>query len=122
MIPKLFQPNSRRYFPPITSINQPTFLFRSEIVPAYDSASFELKNFSKLKQTQEIVYSEVLNANGIQWRLKIYPNGNGVAKGAYLSVFLEMVKVISSSVIFDGLIFPLPRDPSTRRSTSIVLK
>jgi hypothetical protein len=26
--------------------------------------------------------------------MKVYPNGNGVAKNSYLSVFLEMVKVI----------------------------
>ena len=30
--------------------------------------------------------------NGVEWRLKIYPKGNGVAKGKYLSVFVEMSK------------------------------
>jgi hypothetical protein len=33
--------------------------------------------------------------NGVLWRLKVYPNGNGVAKNNYLSVFLEMQKVNS---------------------------
>lgn len=30
--------------------------------------------------------------NGIEWRLKIYPRGNGVAKNTHLSVFLELSK------------------------------
>eukprot|EP00899_Mesostigma_viride_P013443 jgi/Mesvir1/2209/Mv09854-RA.1 len=40
----------------------------------------------------EVVYSPVLEAAGLAWRLKVYPNGNGVAQGAYLSVFLEMLR------------------------------
>ena len=28
--------------------------------------------------------------NGIKWRLKLYPHGNGNAKNQYVSVFLEM--------------------------------
>jgi tripartite motif-containing protein 37 len=36
------------------------------------------------------VYSEHLVTNGIKWRLKIYPHGNGNAKNIYLSIFLEM--------------------------------
>jgi tripartite motif-containing protein 37 len=30
--------------------------------------------------------------NGMMWRLKVYPDGNGVAKGTFLSVFLELTK------------------------------
>ena len=30
--------------------------------------------------------------NGLTWRLKVYPNGNGIAKGNYISIFLEMLK------------------------------
>jgi len=33
--------------------------------------------------------------NGLTWRLKVYPNGNGVAKGNYISIFLEMLKGLS---------------------------
>ena len=42
----------------------------------------------------EIVYSEppLVTKSGLTWRLKVYPNGNGVAKGNYISVFLEMLK------------------------------
>lgn len=70
-------------------------------MPPYDSGIFHLTPFTKLKQTQEIVYSDILETNGLQWRLKIYPNGNGVAKGAYLSIFLEMVKVLKERIFTD---------------------
>ena len=36
------------------------------------------------------VYSPPLNVNGLSWRLKVYPDGNGVVRGNYLSVFLEL--------------------------------
>jgi hypothetical protein len=35
-----------------------------------------------------IIYSDSYLLNGCEWRLKIYPKGNGVAKGKYLSVFV----------------------------------
>jgi tripartite motif-containing protein 37 len=44
-----------------------------------------------VRETHEVIYSEPLIANGLTWRLKVYPNGNGIAKGNYLSIFLEMV-------------------------------
>lgn len=34
--------------------------------------------------------------NGIEWRLKIYPKGNGGGKDTHMSVFLEMTKAFSS--------------------------
>ena len=30
--------------------------------------------------------------NGVEWRLKIYPKGNGLAREKYLSLFVEMSK------------------------------
>ena len=39
----------------------------------------------------EVVYSPPLIANGLVWRLKVYPFGNGGAKGEFISVFLELV-------------------------------
>eukprot|EP00358_Blepharisma_japonicum_P003065 CAMPEP_0202952750 /NCGR_PEP_ID=MMETSP1395-20130829/40752_1 /ASSEMBLY_ACC=CAM_ASM_000871 /TAXON_ID=5961 /ORGANISM="Blepharisma japonicum, Strain Stock R1072" /LENGTH=284 /DNA_ID=CAMNT_0049664013 /DNA_START=400 /DNA_END=1254 /DNA_ORIENTATION=- len=66
--------------------------FVSEISPAYDSGVFEINNFSRLRTSTEVVYSELLQTCGISWRLKVYPNGNGVARNHYISVFLEMVK------------------------------
>lgn len=62
-------------------------------MPDYDYSSFLISNYSKLRKTKDIIYSETLQKNGLVWRLKIYPNGNGVAKGTYLSIFLELVKV-----------------------------
>ncbi|CAB1352443.1 unnamed protein product, partial [Coregonus sp. 'balchen'] len=45
--------------------------FTSELVPAYDSSTFVLANFSTLRQRAD-------------------PDGNGVVRGNYLSVFLEL--------------------------------
>ncbi|CAD8181400.1 unnamed protein product [Paramecium pentaurelia] len=61
--------------------------FQSEITPQYVCDSFELNSFN---QSDEIVYSDHLITNGIRWRLKIYPHGNGNAKNIYISIFLEM--------------------------------
>ena len=55
-----------------------------------------MRSYSKLRDKDEVIYSDILTVNTLQWRLKIYPNGNGgIAKGTYLSIFLEMVKVSS---------------------------
>jgi len=64
--------------------------FTSEIVPAYDSSTFCISNFSTLRHKGDPVYSDPLNINGLSWRLKVYPDGNGVVRGNYLSVFLEL--------------------------------
>ncbi|XP_031553349.1 E3 ubiquitin-protein ligase TRIM37-like isoform X1 [Actinia tenebrosa] len=64
--------------------------FTSEIVPPYDTSTFCITHFSMLKRKADPVYSEPLNVNGLSWRLKVYPDGNGVVRGNYLSVFLEL--------------------------------
>nr|CAB3267241.1 ZF(Bbox/RING)-2 zinc finger protein [Phallusia mammillata] len=64
--------------------------FTSELVPPYDSTTFTLTRFSQLQQSADPVYSKPLNVSGLSWRLKIYPDGNGVVRGNYLSVFLEL--------------------------------
>ncbi|XP_007946111.1 E3 ubiquitin-protein ligase TRIM37 [Orycteropus afer afer] len=64
--------------------------FYSELVPSYDSATFVLENFSTLRQRADPVYSPPLQVSGLCWRLKVYPDGNGVVRGYYLSVFLEL--------------------------------
>lgn len=64
--------------------------FTSEIVPPYDSSTFVMNNFSALQQRADPVYSQPLQVNGLSWRLKVYPDGNGVVRGNYLSVFLEL--------------------------------
>ncbi|XP_030216643.1 E3 ubiquitin-protein ligase TRIM37 isoform X3 [Gadus morhua] len=64
--------------------------FTSELVPAYDSSTFVLANFSTLRQRADPVYSPPLQISGLCWRLKVYPDGNGVVRGNYVSVFLEL--------------------------------
>uniref|UniRef100_UPI00398ECBCB E3 ubiquitin-protein ligase TRIM37 isoform X2 n=1 Tax=Pristiophorus japonicus TaxID=55135 RepID=UPI00398ECBCB len=64
--------------------------FTSELVPSYDFSTFVLSNFSTLRQRADPVYSPPLQVSGLCWRLKVYPDGNGVVRGNYLSVFLEL--------------------------------
>ncbi|XP_055382901.1 E3 ubiquitin-protein ligase TRIM37-like isoform X2 [Condylostylus longicornis] len=72
----------------ITAPIPPNFV--SEIVPPYDTGTFLMKRFSQLQLRGQPVYSEPLDCNGLQWRLKVYPNGNGPVRNEYLSVFLEL--------------------------------
>lgn len=67
--------------------------YRSELIPFYESAKFDIIEFRKISQDKEIIYSEELNTNGLIWKLKIYPCGNGVAKNEYISIFLELISV-----------------------------
>ncbi|CAH1998364.1 unnamed protein product [Acanthoscelides obtectus] len=64
--------------------------FHSEIVPPYDSSTFIMYNFSQLQRKADPVYSNPLQSKGLCWRLKVYPDGNGIVRGNYLSVFLEL--------------------------------
>ena len=70
--------------------------YRSDILPPYESNTFDIKEYKKLlssNPSRDTIYSSELNTNGLIWRLKIYPNGNGVAKGEYVSIFLELLNV-----------------------------
>lgn len=49
-----------------------------------------MHGFLRLQQKADPVYSTPLHCNGLCWRLKAYPDGNGVVRGNYLSVFLEL--------------------------------
>lgn len=62
----------------------------SEIVPPYDTGTFVMESFTLLQQKGIPVYSSPLYVNGLCWRLKVYPYGNGAVCGEYLSVFLEL--------------------------------
>ncbi|XP_077995341.1 E3 ubiquitin-protein ligase TRIM37-like [Glandiceps talaboti] len=64
--------------------------FTSELVPAYDNSRFVMASFSSMQAKADPVYSPALNVSGLSWRLKVYPDGNGVVRGNYLSVFLEL--------------------------------
>jgi hypothetical protein len=71
--------------------------FISEIVPPYDSSTFTIHNFSQLQHKADPIYSPPMNVNGLSWRLKVYPDGNGVVRGNYLSVFLELSAGLSET-------------------------
>jgi hypothetical protein len=60
------------------------------LVPKFHKFSYVLENYSQLGEG--IIYSPPEVVNGLEWRLKVYPRGNGVAKGTHLSVFLELSK------------------------------
>lgn len=64
--------------------------FVSEIVPPYDTGVFVILNFTKLQLKAEAVYSSPLRTDGLCWRLKVYPYGNGAVRKEFLSVFLEL--------------------------------
>ncbi|XP_014246430.1 E3 ubiquitin-protein ligase TRIM37-like isoform X2 [Cimex lectularius] len=69
----------------------------SEIVPSYDSSTFVMQQFTQLQHKADPVYSSPLHVNGLCWRLKVYPDGNGVVRGNYLSVFLELTAGLPDS-------------------------
>uniref|UniRef100_A0A0K8SA98 E3 ubiquitin-protein ligase TRIM37 n=1 Tax=Lygus hesperus TaxID=30085 RepID=A0A0K8SA98_LYGHE len=71
--------------------------FFSEIVPSYDSSTFIMQQFTQLQHKADPVYSTPLHVNGLCWRLKVYPDGNGVVRGNYLSVFLELTSGLPDS-------------------------
>lgn len=66
--------------------------FVSEVVPPYDTGTFLLERFAVLQRRSAPVYSKTLSTHGLEWRLKVYPYGNGDVRGEYLSVFLELTK------------------------------
>ena len=44
------------------------------------------------KESNIVFYGNQLEQNGNLWRLKIYPNGAGIFKKVFMSVFVELVK------------------------------
>ncbi|KAJ3366394.1 hypothetical protein GGF32_005396 [Allomyces javanicus] len=63
----------------------------SPLVPAYTAVDVPLHAFSTYAQTGQVFYSAAFTANALSWRLKVYPTGNGAARGESLSVFVELV-------------------------------
>lgn len=89
--------------------------FPSEIVPPYDGSTFVMHNFSVLQQRADPVYSPPLSVCGLTWRLKVYPDGNGVVRGNYLSVFLELSAGLPETSKYEyrvEMIHQGSRDPS----------
>lgn len=69
----------------------------SEIVPPYDTGTFIMEKFTTMQQKGVPVYSNPLQVSGLNWRLKVYPYGNGAVRGEYLSVFLELTTGVSET-------------------------
>uniref|UniRef100_G1RAZ2 Tripartite motif containing 37 n=1 Tax=Nomascus leucogenys TaxID=61853 RepID=G1RAZ2_NOMLE len=75
---------------------KPMASFVTTPVPPDFTSSFDLGVWlvfffvSTLRQRADPVYSPPLQVSGLCWRLKVYPDGNGVVRGYYLSVFLEL--------------------------------
>ena len=89
--------------------------FPSEIVPQYDSSTFVITNFTVLRQNVDPIYSQPLHINGLTWRLKVYPDGNGTVRGTYLSVFLELTNGLNEPSKYEyrvEMIHHLSKDPS----------
>ncbi|CAF3122406.1 unnamed protein product [Rotaria socialis] len=102
---------SKRIFVP-TPIS---YDFPSEVVPRFNSSIFIIRNFSILQQAADPLYSQSLHVNGLTWRLKIYPNGNGTVEGIYLSVFLELTSGLNESSKYEyriEMIHQLSKDTS----------
>ncbi|CAG9096067.1 unnamed protein product [Plutella xylostella] len=61
------------------------------------------------------VYSGALHVHGLCWRLKVYPDGNGVVRGNYLSVFLELTAGLPETSKYEyrvEMLHQVSRDPS----------
>ncbi|CAH8626118.1 unnamed protein product [Heterobilharzia americana] len=68
-----------------------------------------------MKQRADPVYSQPLHVNGLSWRLKVYPDGNGVVRGNYLSVFLELSAGLLEASKYEyrvEMVHQVSRDPS----------
>ncbi|GJQ08494.1 hypothetical protein GpartN1_g285.t1 [Galdieria partita] len=65
----------------------------SEVVPPFIKGILKVENYSDIvhSKSSEVILSQPVTMNGLVWRLKVYPLGNGDAKGTFISVFLELV-------------------------------
>ena len=75
--------------------------FVSELVPDYSGSTFVIEHFANVKSSVEVMYSAPLVIHGLSWRLKVYPNGTGIAKGIFLSVFVEMWKGLKEAMRYE---------------------
>ncbi|XP_046462791.1 E3 ubiquitin-protein ligase TRIM37-like [Daphnia pulex] len=95
--------------------------FQSEIVPAYSTSIFTIEDFSRMRNNADPIYSPPLVVDGLKWRLKVYPDGNGIVRGNYLSVFLELTSGVSEPAKYEyrvELIYQGPNNASGGLSTN----
>jgi len=61
------------------------------MIPTFEGGNLIINSFSEKLRQSKPIYSLPIGCNGVKWRLKVYPNGNGIVKDKYLSVFLELM-------------------------------
>ncbi|XP_058116602.1 uncharacterized protein LOC131284515 [Anopheles ziemanni] len=73
-------------------------LLKRELIPAYSTMTYTLRNFSEMQRKDSFVYSDPLVDDlGFTWRLLIYANGHNEARGDHLSVYLILFEGVSAS-------------------------
>ncbi|XP_062521874.1 E3 ubiquitin-protein ligase TRIM37-like isoform X2 [Corticium candelabrum] len=69
--------------------------FPNEIMPSFERGglqdTFRISDFRAACVSGKPVYSNSMVLYGIEWRLKVYPNGSEMVRDQYVSVFLELV-------------------------------
>ncbi|KAI6656409.1 E3 ubiquitin-protein ligase TRIM37 [Oopsacas minuta] len=75
--------------------------FTNELVPNYLEKEFIIEDFSTCRRRGSPIYSPPLTLHGQIWKLKVYPNGNGVFRGDFLSVFLELSQGFAGSAKYE---------------------
>ncbi|XP_049537378.1 uncharacterized protein LOC125952131 isoform X1 [Anopheles darlingi] len=73
-------------------------LLRRELIPAYSTMTYTLRNFSDMQRKDNFVYSDpLIDDLGFCWRLLIYPNGHSEGRGNHLTVYLVLFEGVSAS-------------------------
>ncbi|XP_049285611.1 uncharacterized protein LOC125764927 isoform X1 [Anopheles funestus] len=73
-------------------------LLKRELIPAYSTMTYTLRNFSEMQRKDSFVYSDPLVDDlGFSWRLLIYANGHNEARGNHLSIYLILFEGVSAS-------------------------
>ncbi|KXJ79531.1 hypothetical protein RP20_CCG000566 [Aedes albopictus] len=73
-------------------------MLKRELIPAYSTITYTLRNFSEMQQKEGFVYSDPLVDDlGFTWRLLIYANGHNEGRGCHLSVFLILFEGVTGS-------------------------
>ncbi|VDL60673.1 unnamed protein product [Hymenolepis diminuta] len=104
---------------PKLNVDPSTYDLPSELFPQLSAGEFIIENFSQVRQQVEPLYSPPLERDGVAWRLKVYPNGNGAVRGEYLSVFLEMTTGRSEASTYEYSIQLVHQGPPSVNSKCI---
>ncbi|XP_055603023.1 uncharacterized protein LOC129751510 [Uranotaenia lowii] len=71
---------------------------KRELIPAFSTITYKLKNFTELQQKEGFVYSDPLVDDlGFAWRLLIYANGHNEGHDCHVSIYLVLFEGVSGS-------------------------